>query len=266
MSASDQIPGSVQTDEHFLQFYKEQDDQPLDENLGDYLWQGWKAGDTLLVIAREQRNEAIFKKLRELGADPDRAISNRQLILADAVQMLPRLMIDGQPDWSRFQSNIGDIVRDGKLGARSGRLRGYGEMVAVLWEAGQYSAAIRLEHYWNELRHASPFTLFCAYPIDILSEGFRSAAVEALLCAHTHLLPAAKSDPLERALNRAMDEVLGEEAEKVRARIQDNRHPRWPKMAAAEALILWLRKNLPEEASQIVARLRQYGASATAAP
>jgi hypothetical protein len=65
-------------------------------------------------------------------------------------------------------------------------------------------------------------------------------------------------DELERALNRAMDEVLGERVTALRALIRANHRPSWGEVPRSEAIILWLRNNLPGSASQILALARQY--------
>ena len=64
------------------------------------------------------------------------------------------------------------------------------------------------KEYWNGLLRSSNISLFCAYPIDVFGEEFHVENVDALLCAHTHMVPI--DDELESALNRAMNEVLGE--------------------------------------------------------
>ncbi len=48
-------------------------------------------------------------------------------------------------------------------------VRVFGEMVAVLWDAGHVSAAIELETIWNHLGGEVPFTLFSAYPMHSVS-------------------------------------------------------------------------------------------------
>ena len=244
---------------HLLQFYGG-DARPLLENSSRYLLEGLKSGDGLVVIAGNDRNESIAAKLKELGADVERAAGDRQIVFADSRQMLDKFLVEGQPDWSLFLGSVGVLVNETKSRAASGRLRAYGEMVGVLWETGKYSAAIRLEHYWNELRDVTPCELFCAYPINIMDTGFRAPAVNALLCAHTHLLPGGSSEHLHKAINRAMDEILGTNVESVRALMQTNYRSRRPEMSPAESSIFWLRNNLPEHADQIIDRAREYSA------
>jgi hypothetical protein len=70
-------------------------------------------------------------------------------------------------------------------------------------------------------------------------------------------LPAELDGKLETALHRAMDEVLGPDADRVRGSIRANFRPSWAVMPAAERIVLWLRKNLPEHAGRIVQRARE---------
>jgi hypothetical protein len=55
-----------------------------------------------------------------------------------------------------------------------------------------------------------------------------------------------------------MDEILGSKADALRILIKANYRPAWAVMPAAEAIVLWLRKNLPEQADHIVARARYH--------
>jgi len=42
-------------------------------------------------------------------------------------------------------------------------VRAYGEMVALLWDAGDVLGAIELEKLWNELARDLNFSLWCAH-------------------------------------------------------------------------------------------------------
>jgi DcmR-like sensory protein len=178
------------------------------------------------------------------------------LVFHDAEATLGRFMRSGVPDAELFATVVGEILEGVQARAVHTGSRAYGEMVGLLWKAGEYSAAVRLEELWNELLKANDISLFCGYPIDIFSREFQADKVDALLCAHTHLLPL---DPaLESALNRAMDEVLGARVEGLRRLIQANHRPAWAEIPKAEALVLWLRNNLPGSADQIINLARQY--------
>ncbi|MEA2723961.1 MAG: hypothetical protein QOH59_1732, partial [Gemmatimonadales bacterium] len=151
---------------------------------------------------------------------------------------------------------VGDALKGVQARAGHSGVRAYGEMVGLLWTAGERAAAVRLEEYWNSLLHRSNICLFCAYPIDVFGEEFRVEHVDALLCAHTHMVPI--DDELEFALNRAMTEVLGDRVASLRGLIKANHRPSWGEVPRSEAIILWLRNNLPGSAGEIIELARRY--------
>lgn len=241
---------------HLVHFYKS-DERLLTKNVGNYIRDGLIRGEALVVIATKEHNREFSRWLQKAGIDMEAAVRQGCVVSPDAHQMLDQSMVRGRLDWSRFDRAIGDIVRQKAGPGRSG-LRVYGEMVDVLWKAGDRSAAIQLEEFWNRLASSHPFNLFCAYPIDVFDDEFRIDALDALLCAHTHLLPTGTTGDLEIAINRAMDEVLGPRVDSLRLLIKSNYRPSWAVLPKAEAVVLWLRNNLPEDAEAILSRARQY--------
>jgi hypothetical protein len=253
-------PGDLdnpQTDAHLVQLYGS-DDGALIGNVVRYLFDGLTSGCGLLVVATQGHRVAFLRGLARVGADVDREMNRGRLVFLNASDTLGRLMVDGYPDAARFENNVGSALREATARAESGCARAYGEMVGVLWQAGQYPSAIRLEQLWNRLRATVPFSLYCSYPIGIFDRQFEMGVLDALMCAHTHLVPAHANVNLEKALSRAMDEVLGVAAAEVKP--QASRVPRadWAKVPSPEAMILWLRSNLPEKAEAVLARARQY--------
>jgi len=191
------------------------------------------------------------------GVDTQQALEDSRLLLLDAERTLGEFLIDGQPHWGRFEIAMREAMSKVQMSAPSG-LRAYGEMVGILWTAGDYTAAIRLEEFWNKLLHDGGFSLFCSYPIDIFASDFRVSGVDALLCDHTHLIPSGADEALENAINRAMDEHLGGRVHDVRARMKTNHRSSWALLPTGESMILWLRKNLPREADGIVSLAGRY--------
>ncbi len=64
-------------------------------------------------------------------------------------------------------------------------VRAYGEMVDVLWKAGQTVAATRLETLWNQLAQTHDFSLLCGYS---MGNFYKGAAQEEICSHHTHIL------------------------------------------------------------------------------
>jgi hypothetical protein len=254
MSSCAALLDQLEPEEHVVQLYGE-DDRLLTQNVGRFLEEGLKRSDGLLVIANAGHRGTLARHLKQ-ERGYSRAVLEGRLVYLDAETTLARFMLDGSPDPDLFEEVVGDALRGvQKRGVHPG-VRAYGEMVGVLWQAGKHAAAIRLEGLWNELLESNQVSLFCAYPIDVFSPEFRIGNLDALLCAHTHLLPVDSA--LEGALDQAMDEVLGARVEGLRQLIQSNYRPSWAEIPRAEALVLWLRNNLPGSADQIIQLARQH--------
>lgn len=241
---------------HLVQLYQA-DEQALATNVGQYLCEGQKRGDGLLVIADEENAQVFFAELEKQGADPKSLVRDGQLAFLDANETLSRFIVSGQPDWPLFQAAIGAAMRSVRPKTDLAGLRAYGEMVGILWRARHFAAAIRLEQFWNKLLAQSSFNLYCGDAIDVFGQEFQVGALDALLCAHTHLVPATHGN-LESAINRAMDEILGSSAPDLKLLIKANYHPSWAVMPFGEAMALWLRTNLPKQADSILSLARQH--------
>ena len=103
-------------------------------------------------------------------------------------------MVKGLPDRELFFNTVGKIVDTAKQAAWNAQrgLTAFGEMVAVLWEKGNYSGALQLEALWNELLNERAFHLHCAYPKWLFPE--RGGELAAAICeSHSHVIgqPAA---------------------------------------------------------------------------
>jgi hypothetical protein len=242
---------------HLVQFYSEQE-RVLADNVGRYLEDGLKHGDGVLVIGTDHHNQSFIDHIVQSGIDVGEPLRSGRLVFLDAAETLARFMVDGQPDWTRFEDAVRPAMWNVREAAANMRLRAYGEMVGLLWQTRQFTAAIRLEAFWNKLLRSSFFRLFCAYRIDIFSGDFHADAIDALLCAHTHFVPADSNGALESAMNRAMDSVLGERAAGLRALMKDHYMPSWVAIPRAESAILWLRRYLPHYAGEILDRARQH--------
>jgi hypothetical protein len=232
------------------------DDAALIREVGRYLIDGLESGGTVLAIATPAHRRGILDGL-SATIDPARSIEEGTLVMLDAAETLDRFMVSGYPDPSRFDASVGHLMRGAV--ERAPHVRAFGEMVGVLWEARQYPAAIRLEQLWNRLRGALAFGLFCGYPIDVFGSSFEPGAMDALLSAHTHLISSQGPETFERAMRRAVDEVLGiRSTELEERRVAFSAKSSWPQLPAGEALILWVREKHPGRADEVLAQAKSY--------
>src|SRR5580704_3033382 len=162
----------MQSSTHWVQFYQA-DKKAFLRNVGRYLREGLGHGETLLVIASASHREEIARELRNLGTDPDAAIRDGQLVSLDSGRTLERFMVDGQPEWERFKGAIeASLLNTQPTTGEAPSVRIYGDMSGVLWKAGRFAAAIRLEEFWNQLISLRGFKIYCGYPIDVFNVEF----------------------------------------------------------------------------------------------
>jgi anti-sigma regulatory factor (Ser/Thr protein kinase) len=155
------------TGEHVVQFYDH--DTDLARAVGAYLAQALRTGDVSIVLATPEHRAAFREELAAAGLAPGE-LDSGAIVWLDAAATLVRFMPDGRIDPDAFHDVVGGLVREASECGRakrsrsaSGRVRAYGEMVALMWDAGDVLGAIELEKLWNELAREFEFSLWCAY-------------------------------------------------------------------------------------------------------
>src|SRR3954469_16414525 len=87
--------------DHAVQFYDE--DDFLTGTVADFLEPGLAQGKPVVIIATEQHCEDFRGTLRRRGICVNTEVSSRSLDLRDPRKTLAPFLVDGKPDWQRFQ-------------------------------------------------------------------------------------------------------------------------------------------------------------------
>jgi anti-anti-sigma regulatory factor len=157
----------AQVHEHLVEFYESE--AFLVASVRDYLAPALRGGDAALVVATAHHRKGFEAAVAGSGVDLEAAEDEGRYLAVDAEETLSRFMAERGPDPSRFTTVVNDLVA---RVARPGRpVRVYGEMVAVLWAAGNIGAAIAVEDLWNDQARLHPLSVLCAYP----TAGFGAA-------------------------------------------------------------------------------------------
>lgn len=146
-----------------------------------------RVGDAVLIVANSEHRDQLVAGLQESGVDVRAHAREGRYTMVDAEETLSTFMVNGMPDGGLFMASVGALLADARKNARSkGQgLMVFGEMVAVLWDAGNKEAALRLEELWNDALNDRAFHLHCAYP----RWGFVNQADEIAVCSvHSHVL------------------------------------------------------------------------------
>lgn len=177
MLTYDVEPGS-----HVVHFYA--DDEKLAASIADYAAEGLRVGEAFVMIAEPEHRAAVRDALGARGVDMEAGPAAGIHVL-DASATLSGFMEDGAPDAERFATVLSGALRAAAVG-RAG-VRAYGEMVEVLWRAGNVNGALSLEELWNDLAGQLPFSLYCAYR-ETLLDAAGAEALDAACRAHSAVL------------------------------------------------------------------------------
>jgi anti-sigma regulatory factor (Ser/Thr protein kinase) len=181
----------VEVGDHALYFYERESE--LISNVGAYVLEGIKNGEVAVLIATPGHREGITEELRGLGVDVAGARRDGLVSELDAATTLSSLMRDGSIDRDFFCDVIGQVMREAVGTGRP--VRAYGEMVTLLWEAGDVLAVLELESLWNELQNELSFSLLCAYPNRSDPETELSDTLGEVCGLHSHVLGSVRPEP-----------------------------------------------------------------------
>lgn len=180
-----QQPGAVGCHDHLVEFYDT--DHFLAETVATFLLPALRSGDSAVVVATVSHRRMFDTALRKAGIDIDAAAREGRYLAFDAGPLLSFFMENGAPDAALFQETIGSVM---DVASQDGRqVSVYGEMVALLWDAGDVASALALEDLWNDLADVRAFGLLCAYPATAFDET-TTAAFERVCEQHSAVIPS----------------------------------------------------------------------------
>ena len=220
---------------HIVQFYSR--DEELSERVADYLLGAIDGEGVAVFIGTAAHRGAVEARLAAAGVDLTAAAGNGGYLALDAGQTVRQLIGADGPDQACFDRVIGGLI--GRA-VRRGPVRAYGEMVAVLWDAGLISAAISVEEMWNELGRRHPFSLFCGYPAGSVAVDGRCDAFAEVCRLHQEVV-GAQAAPGRPGVMRTFAFSTGA--------------PATARHFAVDALCRWGAANLADDAALVVTEL-----------
>ena len=201
--------------EHLVQFYE--NEEFFLDSLASYIAEGLQAREAVVVVATHSHLDSLQLRLKAHGCDGVAAELAGDYLPLEAHHTLVQLMANGTLSPALFKSLLGGAVA--RANRHSGRVRVFGELVALLWADENYRDAIRLEKLWNELQLTEDFKLFCAYPMASLGRHVLEAPFAAVCNAHTRVIPGesytalTESDEQLRAIVRLQQKANSLEKE-----------------------------------------------------
>jgi hypothetical protein len=239
---------------HAVQIYDGLDE--LAESVAAFLAAGLEAGEPALVVATGEHWTCFAARLARRGWDVEKMERHGVLAVRDAEAALAAIMTGANPSPLRFEQVVAAAVDAAAERFPARRLRVFGEMVDLLWQRGQIDAALALEELWNDLATTRRFSLLCGYGVDVFDRATQ-VALSGVCRTHSHVEAAYDGARLARAVELALEEVLGrDEAGKVYVVVGEQiREERVP---IAQLALMWVSANAPHLAERILAAARAH--------
>jgi len=165
--------------EHIIYSYT--DDTELMDALTLFAKIGLIRGEAIILIVIAKHADLIRHRLEQEGFEVAELLESRQLVIADADDVLATFFLDEQ----RFKIGIGSLID--KVSAGCGRtqpVRVFDEMVDLIW-VSNLQATLRLEELGNEAVNSHSVTMLCAYS---LGHGRPTFLPEQILACHSRVL------------------------------------------------------------------------------
>ncbi len=199
-SRTDDFWTSIAPCEHVLQIYN--NNEELLDTLTGFIAGGVNANESVVVIATKAHLESLDALLKEHGVSRQSLIDSGRYIPLDALDTLSKFMINGQPDEMLFMKTVSAVIKRAR-GNDHRPVRAFGEMVAILWAAGNHRATLELEELWNKFCEKEALTLFCAYP----KKGFAGKLKDSIghVCGSHSKIITGSSKPFTEVLYQAIE-------------------------------------------------------------
>jgi hypothetical protein len=172
---------------HDVQFYRT--DAHLTRSVADFLADGVRGGQPLIVIATPEHRKAFALELHARGLDVEELLSGREAIWLDARETLSTFMESAHPNRELFFATVGSVFEQVLRKRHYLVVRGYGEMVDLLARDGNLEGAILLEQLWNELGAKYAYSLLCGYSLDNFLHETGPTKLGEVCKQHTHARP-----------------------------------------------------------------------------
>ncbi|MGX1811689.1 MEDS domain-containing protein [Nocardia sp. NPDC055321] len=178
------VDRALEPHDHVVNVYD--GEQDLIEDVGSFLADGLAGDAAVVIVATPPHRAALAQLLRERGIDLPAATAAGRVLCLDAADTLAQLIVNGVPNEAKFREVIGERI--GALRAGGRPVLAFGEMVALLWAENRAAEAVALEALWNSLAGTHRFSLYCAYPSEILTGSGDLALIQPVCGQHSQVI------------------------------------------------------------------------------
>jgi len=165
--------------EHIVYSYT--DDTELTDALTLFASVGLLRGEAVILVLTAKHADLIRQRLEQEGYEVAELLKSRQLVIADAEDLLATFFLDEQ----RFNIGIGSLIDTARaVRGHTRSVRVFDEMVDLIW-ISNLQAVLRLEELGNEAIESHSVTMLCAYS---LGHGRPTSLPAPILACHSRVL------------------------------------------------------------------------------
>jgi hypothetical protein len=180
---------------HTLIFYE--DDSALLDGLSRSICSAICSGNSALVVATAEHHHGLVPFLRKHCPNANTAIIEGRFFLLDAEETLSRILVNGELDPELCIGVMGNYIAMLSAAARGAepKVFAFGELVSILWERGNQTAALHLELLCRQLVEHSPLLqLCCGYPLHLFPSDTAPTPILDIESRRTRILHSKDLD------------------------------------------------------------------------
>jgi CheY-like chemotaxis protein len=170
---------------HEVEFYS--DDAAFVIGFTLFIEAALEAGNAVIVIATESHRKSLLQRLQEHGVDVAAAIEQGRYVSLDVADTLSTFMVNDLPDPARCLKVAGDLLMEAAKAARwePPRVAVCGECAPILWAQGKATAAIQVEHLWDEIARKHEVNILCGYVLNSFQREQESHVFQRVCAEHS---------------------------------------------------------------------------------
>jgi DcmR-like sensory protein len=241
---------------HIVQLY--QDADFYGEAVSHFAAEGLVRGESVIIVATEANWANISRRLLSKGFDPAEVLRLGRLTLIDADETLCRILVGDMPDAKTFKSFAKATIEHARAGGKFHRVRWWGEMVNLLYLAGNQRGSTLLDELFDDVVYEQSIAVFHSFLMDKYDPRIYDGVFGDVCRNHAHVIPADDYAIHRTIVDRAVGEVIGPIEGPLLRSLASWAHGGAPAMPASQSILLWVKDAVPTKFDEVLACARRY--------
>jgi hypothetical protein len=241
---------------HLAQWYD--NETFLAAAVSHYAAEGLSRGEAVALRGTPAHLEAVLAQLRRHDVDAEACIRSGQLGVADGREALDAATRDGRFDAARFERESRRLLERTSADPRFSRLRWWGEMSDLFFARGEAANGVLVEQIAANVARQHGAAMFCSFACDRFDPHGYAGVLADVCRTHDHVIPAEDYARHRAAVNRAVQEVLGEVSGPLLQSLALWKIGHECDLPSSQAVLFWLHETLPEKFDAVLSRARHH--------